>query len=71
MSGLPKFLWGEAMNHSVWIQNRMPTHALDGKTPYEMVTGRKPNLDGIQEFGIATYVRDLKAGKLDLCARKG
>ena len=49
----------------------MPTRALDGKTPYEMVTGRKPNLAGIQEFGVATYVKDLKAGKLDLRARKG
>ena len=70
-SGLLKFLWGEAMNHGVWIQNRTPTHALNGKTPYEMVTRRKPNLGGIQEFGIAAYVKDLKVGKLDLCARKG
>ena len=59
------------MNHSVWIQNRMPTRALDGKTPYEMVTGRKPNLGGIQEFGVAAYIKDLKAGKLDIRARKG
>lgn len=28
-SGLPKFLWGEAIMHVTWLKNRMPTHALD------------------------------------------
>ena len=53
------------MKHSAWIQNRTPTHALDGKTPYEMRHGRKLNLAGIQEFGTAAYIKDLNAGKLD------
>ena len=44
----------------------MPTRALNGKTPFEMKLGRKPNLANIQEFGAAAYVKDLKAGKLDL-----
>ena len=35
------------------------------KTPYKMIHKRKPNLTGIQEFGAAAYVKDLKAGKLD------
>jgi hypothetical protein len=30
---------------------------------------KKPNLAGIQEFGAAAYVKDLKAGKLDAWAR--
>ena len=31
----------------------------------EMKSGRKPNLANIQEFRVAAYVKDLKAGKLD------
>src|SRR5882724_3222905 len=36
-SGLLKFLWMETIEHATWIKNCMGTHALDGKTPYEMV----------------------------------
>src|SRR6202789_2346583 len=70
-SGLPRFLWEEAMRHSVWIQDRTPARALNRKTPYEMVHSKKPNLTGIQEFGAAAYVKDLSAGKLDARAQKG
>ena len=70
-SGLPRSLWAEAMSHSVWLQNCSPTRALRGKTPYEMVNGKKPYLGGIQGFGVAAYVKDLKAGKLDPRAQKG
>ena len=49
----------------------MPAHALNGKTPYEMGHKKKPNPCGIQEFGVAAYVKDLNAGKLDARAKKG
>ena len=65
LSSLPSFLWEEAMRHSAWLQDRTPARANNGKTPYEMGNGKKPNLVGIQEFGAAAYVKDLKAGKLD------
>ena len=29
-SGLPCFLWEEAMCHTAWLQDQTPTHALDG-----------------------------------------
>jgi hypothetical protein len=70
-SGLPRFLWEEAMKHSTWIQNRTPARANDGKSPYQIKHQKKPNLAGIQEFGAAAYVKDLKAGKLDARAKKG
>ena len=70
-SGLPRFLWEEAMKHATWLQNRTPAGALDGKTPYEAIHGKKPHLGGIQEFGAAAYVKDLKAGKLDARAKLG
>jgi hypothetical protein len=42
---LPKFLWAEAVDHSVWLRNRSSTRALaTGKTPYEMATGSKVEL---------------------------
>ena len=71
LSGLPHFLWKEAMNHLTWLQNRTPARANNGKTPYEMKNKIKPNLSGIQEFGAAAYVKDLKAGKLDARAKLG
>ena len=70
-SGLPRFLWEEAMKHAMWLQNCTPAHAIDGKTPYEMQHKKKPHLAGIQEFGVTAYVKDLKAGKLDARAKVG
>ena len=49
----------------------MPAQALEDKTPYKMLNKKVPNLTGIQEFGATAYVKDLKAGKLDACAKVG
>ena len=70
-SGLPHYLWAKAMAHACWIQNQTPTQALDGKTLYEMMTGRKPNLTGIQHFRAVAYIKLKNAGKLDKQASKG
>jgi hypothetical protein len=70
-AGLPRYLWAEAMLHSVWLQNRSSTCGLNGKTPYEMAKGKKPHLAVIQEFGAAVYIKDLNAGKLDPEVQKG
>ena len=59
------------MQHTMWLQNQTPAKALDGKTPYKMLNKSKPYLGGIQEFGTAAYVKDLKAGKLDACTQQG
>ena len=59
------------MKHTTWLQNQTPAHVLDGKTPYEMIHKKKPHLGGIQEFGVAAYVKDLKAGKIDVQAQVG
>jgi hypothetical protein len=71
LSSLPRFLWKEAMQHLAWLQDQTPAQALNGKTPYEMGHQKKPNLISIQEFGAATYIKDMKAGKLDARAMKG
>ena len=35
-SGVRKVLWGEVVMTAVYIINRTPTSALDGRTPYEV-----------------------------------
>lgn len=54
---LPLYLWGEAVRHSVYILNRLPTRALTEKTPFEVWTGNKPNLDFLKVFGCVSYMK--------------
>lgn len=42
---------GEAVRHSVYVLNRLPTRALSGETPYEAWTGNKPDIGYIREPG--------------------
>ena len=69
-SGLPKFLWAEAAHFVVWLKNRTPTKVLGNVTPYEKVTGLKPNLAGIPEWGQRVWVHRGSGGKLDMRALK-
>ena len=64
-SGLPKFLWGEAINHAVYLKNRTATKALNRKTPYEIFHGVKPNLKSLPEFGTQVWVHNPDGSKLD------
>jgi len=56
-SGLPRALWGEAMWHAIWLKNRTPTKVLDGGTPYEAATGKKPDLSRARVWGSQVWVR--------------
>jgi hypothetical protein len=64
-SGLPKFLWGEALQHTVWLKNRTSTCVLGAITPFERLYEHKPNLAGVPEWGQRIWVRNLKGSKLD------
>jgi len=68
-SGLPKFLWGEALRHATWLKNRTATRALDGLTPHQALFGRAPDLSGLQRWGATVWVHDADGSKLD--ARAG
>ena len=49
-SRLPKFLWGEAVNHVIWLKNRTITNTLPpGKTQFELLHNMKPDLSGLHE----------------------
>ena len=70
-NGLPKFLWGEAVKHAIYLKNRMSTKALGGKTPFEVYYGNKPNLRGLPEFGCKVWVHATEGSKLDGRAVEG
>ena len=59
------------MKHTTWLQNRTPARALDGKTLYEAIHKKKLYLEGIQEFSVAVYVKDIHAEKLNARAQFG
>jgi hypothetical protein len=54
---LSETLWVEAFSHAIWIKNRSPSRALEGKiTPWEAFYKLKPNLGIERIFGSRVYV---------------
>jgi hypothetical protein len=69
-SGLPKNLWGEAIQHTMWLKNRTSTRVLSNVTPFECLYGEKPNLGGVLEWGQRIWVHDNTGSKLDVWANE-
>jgi len=67
LGNLPNFLWREAVSTSIYILNRCPTKAIQGKTPFEAWSGRKPNISHLRVFGCVafSFVVSEKRKKLD------
>ncbi|KAG8489528.1 hypothetical protein CXB51_017560 [Gossypium anomalum] len=55
-SKLPNSFWAEAVNSSVYLLNRLPTHAVKDKTPFEAWYGLKPSVSHLKVFGCVCYV---------------
>ena len=70
---LLKFLWAEAVNTVVYVQNRFPHQALGSKTPEEMFIGNKPDVSHFRIFGSPLYfhVPKEKRNKLGASGKKG
>ncbi|GJS74366.1 retrovirus-related pol polyprotein from transposon TNT 1-94 [Tanacetum coccineum] len=51
----PEFLWAEAISTACFTQNRSLIHTRYNKTPYELVRGRKPNVEYFHVFGSLCY----------------
>ncbi|KAK1653507.1 hypothetical protein QYE76_071312 [Lolium multiflorum] len=59
----PHNFWGEAISTVVHYSNRLFLRPLHNKTPYELLTGNKPNVMYIHVFGCKCLVKNNK-GKL-------
>lgn len=46
-----KGFWEDAALAAVYVYNRTAHHALNGKTPYEVYHGERPNIDNLLPFG--------------------
>jgi transposase InsO family protein len=71
--GLPLFLWAEACNTAVYLQNRSPHRALGNVTPDEAFTGQKPQVGHLRIFGCVTHSfipKELRK-KMEPTAEKG
>lgn len=56
-ANLSKQYWAEAIATAAYVINRSPTKSLDGKTPIELWSGRKPNLSNLRIFGSEVMVQ--------------
>nr|GEU74035.1 zinc finger, CCHC-type [Tanacetum cinerariifolium] len=54
---LPLIFWAEAVRHAIYILNRVPTRALENKTPYEALYNRKLNLENLRIFRCTAYAK--------------
>jgi hypothetical protein len=70
---IPMHLWAEGTKTTVYVQNRSPHRALGNKTPEEIFTKEKPEVDHLRIFGCPMYmhVPKEKRSKLDPSGKKG
>eukprot|EP00253_Pinus_taeda_P012956 PITA_12956 len=55
-AGLGQEFWAEAVDTACYLVNRLPSSALEDKTPQEVWTGKKPSLSHLRVFGCDAYV---------------
>ena len=70
-SGMPLKYWGAAALHASMVRNTLPAAALDGKSPFELVHGRKFDHSLLRQFGCSAFVHTEKRTKLQSKARVG
>lgn len=54
-ANLPKSFWAEAVNTSIYIENRCPEASINHLSPHELWHGSKPKIDHLRVFGCAAY----------------
>src|SRR5437762_1805402 len=71
--GYPLELWGEADLATCYLSNRLPSRALDGKTPFEAWFGYKPEVSHLRRWVSVAYVhiQEQLRKKLDVKAHQG
>lgn len=69
-SGLGRQYWAEAVTYACHLVNRLPSVALEGKTPLEVWLGKPPSdYDSLHIFGCPAYYH-VRESKLDPRAKK-
>lgn len=63
-AGAPMWLWTSAMEHAMYLSNRVRIHHANDQTVYEMKTGRKPSLAAkkIGVWGCDCFVKPSNTG---------
>ncbi|XP_075504579.1 uncharacterized protein LOC142542016 [Primulina tabacum] len=56
-ANLPIFFWRDALLTAAYILNKVPSKSVTS-TPYELWTGRKPDLSNLIPWGSAAYIYD-------------
>lgn len=54
-SQLSERLWAEAISHSNWLRNRLPSKRIDMRIPYGMWYNRRPEMSALLAFGTKGY----------------
>ena len=64
---LPSGYWGFAVETANYLRNRLPSKAVVAKTPFEVWSGRQPDLSHLRIFGCNCFVHvpDVLRSKLD------
>jgi len=70
---LPRFLWAETVNTSVYLLNRLQTKFIQSKTSLKVWSSVQPTTKHLKVFGSLCYfhVPSVKRGKLNEIAEKG
>jgi hypothetical protein len=55
-ANLPMRYWGYAVQHALYVKNRLPMKVLGWRTPYEALLNEKPDLQYLHRFGSRCFV---------------
>src|SRR5437016_9619700 len=56
-SDLPIKVWPKLVDTAVYLRMRIPNKHLNGKTPFEVIYGRKPDLSHLKRIGCVCYAQ--------------
>ncbi|KAK9024828.1 hypothetical protein V6N11_064734 [Hibiscus sabdariffa] len=61
---LPTSFWGHTLETAAFTLNRVPSKSVQ-KTPYEIWTGKRPNMSFMKVWGCEAYVKHQMSTKLE------